>query len=69
MLAMPGTITRSPEILSGASDLRDAYNIELQSASGNPVRFGDLILEKGEITTVIIFSAFGSLSLYFLPPS
>ncbi|KAL3429798.1 AhpC/TSA antioxidant enzyme-domain-containing protein [Aspergillus tetrazonus] len=43
---MPGTITRSPEILSGASDLRDAYNIELQSASGNPVRFGDLILEK-----------------------
>ncbi|KAL4758747.1 peroxiredoxin-like family protein [Aspergillus foveolatus] len=52
---MPGTITRSPEILPGASDLRDAYTLELQSASGNPVCFGDLILEKGEITTVIIF--------------
>ncbi|KAL4740598.1 AhpC/TSA antioxidant enzyme-domain-containing protein [Aspergillus similis] len=52
---MPGAITRSPEIPSSASDLRDAYNLELQSASGNPVRFGDLVLEKGEITTVVIF--------------
>ncbi|KAL5049378.1 hypothetical protein BDW71DRAFT_195388 [Aspergillus fruticulosus] len=43
---MPGSITRSPDILPSASDLRDAYNLELQSASGNPVRFGDLILEK-----------------------
>jgi hypothetical protein len=68
MLAMPGTITRSPDILSSASDLRDAYNLELQSASGNPVPFGDLILEKGAITTVVIFSMFGSLSLS-LPPS
>ncbi|KAL4999423.1 hypothetical protein BDV10DRAFT_184316 [Aspergillus recurvatus] len=37
---MPGSITRSPDILSSASDLCDAYDLELQSASG------DLILEK-----------------------
>ncbi|KAL4926136.1 peroxiredoxin-like family protein [Aspergillus undulatus] len=52
---MPGLITRSPDILSSANQLRDAYNLELQSADGHPVRFGDLILEKGEITTVVLF--------------
>lgn len=60
---MPGTITRSPDLLPSATDLRDAYNLELQAADGHPVRFGDLVLEKGEITTIIVF---GELPFSFL---
>ncbi|KAL4904478.1 hypothetical protein BDW74DRAFT_168479 [Aspergillus multicolor] len=43
---MSASILRSPDIPPSAADLRDAYNLQLQSASGDPVRFGDLILEK-----------------------
>ncbi|KAL4967162.1 peroxiredoxin-like family protein [Aspergillus stella-maris] len=52
---MPGSITRSPDILPSATQLRDAYNIELHSADGHPVNFGELVLEKGEITTIVVF--------------
>ncbi|RDW92792.1 peroxiredoxin-like family protein [Aspergillus mulundensis] len=52
---MAASITRSPDIPPSATDLRDAYNLQLQSASGDPVSFGDLILEKGEITTIVVF--------------
>lgn len=61
---MNGRITRSSDIFPSATELRDAYNLELQSADKRPVRFGELILEKGEITTIIIFSA-----CYFLNSS
>lgn len=59
---MSGRITRSS--FPSSTELRDAYNLELQSADKRSVRFGELILEKGEITTIIIFSAF-----YFLVES
>ncbi|BCS25142.1 peroxiredoxin-like family protein [Aspergillus puulaauensis] len=50
---MSGRITRSS--FPSSTELRDAYNLELQSADKRSVRFGELILEKGEITTIIIF--------------
>ncbi|KAL4935878.1 hypothetical protein BDV06DRAFT_217095 [Aspergillus oleicola] len=43
---MSGFITSSPDVLPSATDLRDTYNIELHSADGHPVSFGELILEK-----------------------
>lgn len=37
-------------------DLCDAYELELQSSAGEPVRFGELVTGKGgHITTIIIF--------------
>ncbi|KAL4915653.1 AhpC/TSA antioxidant enzyme-domain-containing protein [Aspergillus aurantiobrunneus] len=48
-------ITRSSSVLPSPTDLRDAYNLELQSADGHPVRLGELVLAKGEITTIVVF--------------
>lgn len=54
---MNGCITRSPNVFPSPTELREAYDLELQSADNHPVRFGELILEKGKITTIIVFSA------------
>ncbi|KAL4867075.1 hypothetical protein BDV12DRAFT_171919 [Aspergillus spectabilis] len=53
---MEDCITKSTDILPDASDLRDAYNLELQCAEGKPVRLGELILDKGDhITSIVVF--------------
>jgi hypothetical protein len=37
--------------------LHEAYEIELKSKNGKPVRFGELVAGKGEsVTTLVIFS-------------
>ncbi|KAL4886001.1 AhpC/TSA antioxidant enzyme-domain-containing protein [Aspergillus karnatakaensis] len=53
---MDESITKSTDVIPDASDLRDAYNLELRSADGKPVRLGELILDKGDhITSIIVF--------------
>ena len=37
--------------------LHEAYELEVQSAKGEPVRFGELVAGKGNsVTTIVIFS-------------
>lgn len=37
--------------------LHEAYELEVKSKNGKPVRFGELVAGKGEsITTIVIFS-------------
>lgn len=37
--------------------LHEAYELELKSKNGKPVRFGELVAGKGEsVTTIVIFS-------------
>ncbi|KAF7596801.1 hypothetical protein BBP40_012400 [Aspergillus hancockii] len=49
-------IIRVPDDLPTETDLCDAYQLELQSETGPPVRFGELVTGKGDhITTVVIF--------------
>ncbi|KAL3463688.1 AhpC/TSA antioxidant enzyme-domain-containing protein [Aspergillus heterothallicus] len=53
---MDSPITRSNDLPPDLSELRDAYELELRCPAGEPVRLGELILDKGDhITTVIIF--------------
>ncbi|CEN60471.1 hypothetical protein ASPCAL02909 [Aspergillus calidoustus] len=53
---MAECITRSATDPPSPDDLRDAYELELRSPNGNPVRLGELICEKGDnITTIIVF--------------
>ncbi|KAL3495072.1 AhpC/TSA antioxidant enzyme-domain-containing protein [Aspergillus germanicus] len=53
---MSHAITRSAVDIPGPDELRDAYELELRCANGNPVRLGELICEKGDhITTIIVF--------------
>ncbi|KAL4781073.1 AhpC/TSA antioxidant enzyme-domain-containing protein [Aspergillus varians] len=52
---MNASITRSADILPSETELRDVYDLELHSADNRSVRFGELILEKGEVTTIVLF--------------
>lgn len=37
--------------------LHEAYEVEVKSKNGKPVRFGELVAGKGEsITTIVVFS-------------
>ncbi|KAJ0416918.1 hypothetical protein BJY00DRAFT_316475, partial [Aspergillus carlsbadensis] len=53
---MTDSITRSSTVPPSPDEIRDAYELELRSPSGEPVRFGELICEKGDhITTIVVF--------------
>ncbi|OGM46584.1 hypothetical protein ABOM_004694 [Aspergillus bombycis] len=50
------TIIRPPDDIPTGKALSEAYELELQSETGHPVRFGELIAAKGDhITTIVIF--------------
>ncbi|KAF5856150.1 hypothetical protein ETB97_007833 [Aspergillus alliaceus] len=50
------TIIRRPDEVPTEKDLCEAYELDLQSANGEAVRFGELIAGKGDhITTIVIF--------------
>lgn len=45
----------SPDFLSDEA-LHEAYELEIQSQNGDPIRFGELVAGKGDsITTIVIF--------------
>ncbi|GIJ90090.1 hypothetical protein Asppvi_009040 [Aspergillus pseudoviridinutans] len=49
------TITRCDD-LPEPKELAEAYELELQSQNGQPIRFGELVAGKGgQITTIVIF--------------
>ncbi|PKX95986.1 uncharacterized protein P174DRAFT_459468 [Aspergillus novofumigatus IBT 16806] len=53
---MSGTIITRCDDLPEPKELAEAYELELQSQNGQPIRFGELVAGKGvHITTVVIF--------------
>jgi hypothetical protein len=52
-----------PDFLADET-LHEAYEVEVKSQNGKPVRFGELVAGKGEsVTTIVIFSTFSPLFL------
>jgi hypothetical protein len=53
--------------------LHEAYELEVQSKNGEPVRFGELVAGKGDsVTTVVIFGerfTFGWIHMFSQPIS
>ena len=61
---MSDTIITRCDDLAGPEELNEAYELELQSQNGKPIRFGELVAGKGgHITTIVIFS----MSLTYAP--
>jgi hypothetical protein len=56
---MSDTFITRCDNLPGPEELNEAYELELQSQNGKPIRFGELVAGKGgHITTIVIFSMF-----------
>jgi hypothetical protein len=54
---MSDTIITRCDDLPEPKELAEAYELELQSQNGQPIRFGELVAGKGgQITTIVIFS-------------
>ncbi|GIK06326.1 hypothetical protein Aspvir_001973 [Aspergillus viridinutans] len=53
---MSDTIITRCDDLPAPKELAEAYELELQSQNGKPIRFGELVAGKGgQITTIVIF--------------
>ncbi|GFF25304.1 thioredoxin-like protein AAED1 [Aspergillus udagawae] len=53
---MSDTIITRYDDIPGPKELSEAYELELQSPNGKPIRFGELVAGRGvQITTVVIF--------------